>query len=194
MFNWIKLLLSVCRRKKVTNYIKLLLWISYEQRMKWIYFVNRITMCNFEASSHVPPHPPPPSILPLNRPVSKYHNTLCCPPPQILYKHCFQFLLGIAVASREIENNSYAKTSIMVLKKPLWNRLFPSFPVPLYQNEVKCLAYDRTNKNVLSSVECRSELMRLGDKFCCQRRWCCYATFSFLLQNECCNHNVNAQM
>ena len=103
----------------MTNYIKLLLWISYEQRMKWIYFVNRITMCNFEASSHVPPHPPPPSILPLNRPVSKYHNTLCCPPPQILYKHCFQFLLGIAVASREIENNSYAKTSIMVLKKPL---------------------------------------------------------------------------
>ena len=35
--------------------------------------------------------------------------------------------------------------------------------------------------------------MRLGDKFCRQRGWCCYATFSFLIQNECYNHNVNAQ-
>ena len=53
------------------------------------------------------------------------------------------------------------------------------------------MAFDRTNKNVLSSVESRLEPMRLGDKFCCQRRWCCYATFSFLIQNEC--GNVNAQ-
>ena len=37
------------------------------------------------------------------------------------------------------------------------------------------------NKNALSS--CESCL--LGDKFCCQRRWCYYATFSFGIQNEC---------
>jgi len=38
-----------------------------------------------------------------------------------------------------------------------------------------------TNKNTLSSIE--SHL--LGDKFCCQRRRCCYTTFSFGIQNEC---------
>ena len=32
------------------------------------------------------------------------HNTLFCPP-----KHCFQFLLGIAIIPREIENDAYAK-------------------------------------------------------------------------------------
>ena len=40
-----------------------------------------------------------------------------------------------------------------------------------------------TKKNALSSVE--SRLHR--DTFCCQRRWCCYATFSFAIQNECKN-------
>ena len=29
--------------------------------------------------------------------------------PQILHKHCFQFLLGIKMAPRETENNAYAK-------------------------------------------------------------------------------------
>ena len=29
--------------------------------------------------------------------------------PQILHKHCFQFLLGVKMAPREIENNAYAK-------------------------------------------------------------------------------------
>ena len=38
-----------------------------------------------------------------------------------------------------------------------------------------------TNKNALSSVESRL----LGDEFRCQRRRCCYATFSFEIQNEC---------
>ena len=38
----------------------------------------------------------------------KYHNTLClC--PQILHKHCFQFLLGITMVRRENKNNAYAK-------------------------------------------------------------------------------------
>ena len=38
----------------------------------------------------------------------KYHNTLCLS-PQILHKHCFQFLLGIIKAPRENKNNAYAK-------------------------------------------------------------------------------------
>ena len=29
--------------------------------------------------------------------------------PQILHKHCFQFLLGVKMAPRETENNAYAK-------------------------------------------------------------------------------------
>ena len=29
--------------------------------------------------------------------------------PQILHKHCFQFLLGVKMAPRENENNAYAK-------------------------------------------------------------------------------------
>ena len=38
----------------------------------------------------------------------KYHSTLClC--PQILHKHCFQFLLGITMVRRENKNNAYAK-------------------------------------------------------------------------------------
>ena len=33
----------------------------------------------------------------------KYHNTLC------LYKHCFQFLLGLTMVPRENRNNAKAK-------------------------------------------------------------------------------------
>ena len=29
--------------------------------------------------------------------------------PKILYKHCFQFLLGFKIAPRETEDNAYAK-------------------------------------------------------------------------------------
>ena len=38
----------------------------------------------------------------------KYHNTFCLS-PQILQKHCFQFLLGITMARRENKNNAYAR-------------------------------------------------------------------------------------
>ena len=38
----------------------------------------------------------------------KYHNTLCLS-LQILYKDCFQFLLGLKMAPRENKNNAYAK-------------------------------------------------------------------------------------
>ena len=38
----------------------------------------------------------------------KYHNTLCLS-PQILRKHCFQFLLGLTMVPRENKNNAYAK-------------------------------------------------------------------------------------
>ena len=37
------------------------------------------------------------------------------------------------------------------------------------------------NKDALSSIESRL----LGYKFCCQRRQCCYTTFSSGIQNEC---------
>ena len=42
------------------------------------------------------------------------HNASCLPPPppsppQILHNHCFQFLLGITVVPREIQENGYAK-------------------------------------------------------------------------------------
>ena len=49
-------------------------------------------------------------ILP-NIPISHFqtaHNTLCMP-PNILNKHCFQFLLGHTVVPKEIKNNAYAK-------------------------------------------------------------------------------------
>ena len=38
----------------------------------------------------------------------KYHNALCLS-PQILHKHCFQFLLGLTMVTRENKNNAYAK-------------------------------------------------------------------------------------
>ena len=38
----------------------------------------------------------------------KYHDILC-PSPQVLYKHCFQFLLGLMMVQRENKNNVYAK-------------------------------------------------------------------------------------
>jgi len=38
----------------------------------------------------------------------KYHNTLCLS-PQILLKHCFQFLLGLPMVPRENKNNAHAK-------------------------------------------------------------------------------------
>ena len=38
----------------------------------------------------------------------KYHNILCLS-PQILHKHCFQFLLGNRVVPRENKNNAHAK-------------------------------------------------------------------------------------
>ena len=40
--------------------------------------------------------------------VAVQSNTLClC--PQILQKHCFQFLLGLTIVLRENKNNAYAK-------------------------------------------------------------------------------------
>ena len=37
----------------------------------------------------------------------KYHNIPCLS-PQILHKHCFQFLLGLTMVPRENKNNTYA--------------------------------------------------------------------------------------
>ena len=41
--------------------------------------------------------------------------------------------------------------------------------------------HKKKNKNAFSSVESRL----LGDEFHCQRRRCCYTTFSFGIQNAC---------
>ena len=38
----------------------------------------------------------------------KYHNTFCLS-PQILHKHCFQFLLGLTMVPRENKKNASAK-------------------------------------------------------------------------------------
>ena len=38
-----------------------------------------------------------------------YNNALFVRRPKILHKHCLQFLLGVKMALRETENNSYAK-------------------------------------------------------------------------------------
>ena len=38
----------------------------------------------------------------------KYHNTLCLS-PQILLKHCYQFLLGLTTVPRENKSNAFAK-------------------------------------------------------------------------------------
>ena len=135
--------------------------------MKWIYFVNRITMCNLKASSHVPsqpPAPPPPLPLPLNRPVSKYYNTFCCP-SKIVHKHCFQFLLGLTIASREIEDNSYAKfdgqkQALWYWKKRLWNRLFPIFPGLCIKTRLS--AWPLTGKWFLILMQTRTFLVTLS--------------------------------
>ena len=42
----------------------------------------------------------------------KYHNTLCLS-PQILHKHCFQFLLGLTMVLRENKNKAYAKFGVI---------------------------------------------------------------------------------
>ena len=36
-------------------------------------------------------------------------NSTLCLPLKILHYHCFQFLLGLAIAPREIENSAYAQ-------------------------------------------------------------------------------------
>ena len=57
--------------------------------------------------------------------------------------------------------------------------IFYSYTDASYLMEVVNL---ELNKNALSSVES----CLLGDEFCCQRPRCCYTTFSFGIQNECC--------
>ena len=69
----------------------------------------------------------------------KYHNTLCLS-PQILHKHCFQFLLGLTMVPRENKNNTYAKfggqtKSIMVFSEVAYwksgSSMSPNPPLPL---------------------------------------------------------------
>ena len=41
----------------------------------------------------------------------KYNSALCLS-PQILHKHCFQFLLGLTLVPRENKDNAYAKFAV----------------------------------------------------------------------------------
>ena len=65
----------------------------------------------------------------------KYHNTLCLS-PQILRKHCFQFLLGIKMARRENKINAYAKFG-GTNKRVLWYFL----EWPISSVFLKCMSY-----------------------------------------------------
>ena len=58
----------------------------------------------------------------------KYHNILCLS-PQILHKHCFQFLLGLTTVPRENKNNAYAKIW-GDKQRVLW--YFPKWPFSLW--------------------------------------------------------------
>ena len=64
------------------------------------------------------------------------------PPPQILHNLCFSFLVGIAPIPREIENNAYTRFCGTNKVHYLAYRPFSSSPGCLYQNEVKCSAFD----------------------------------------------------
>ena len=48
------------------------------------------------------------------------HNAPCLL-PRLLHNHCFQFLLGITVVPREIEDNGYAKFCLGSKQGALWS-------------------------------------------------------------------------
>ena len=104
--------------------------------MKWINFVNRITMCNLKASSHVPSQPPPPPPPPYPCPwIGLFQNTiiLFVVPPKLCINIVFSFswdlqspqekLKTILMRNLMDKNKHYG-----IEKKRLWNRLFPFFP------------------------------------------------------------------
>ena len=75
------------------------------------------------------------------------HNICPFPPPprpQSLHNLCSSFLLGIIAVPREIENNAYTKLGGGGANKVHYvvSRLSSSSPGLLYQNEVKCSAFD----------------------------------------------------
>ena len=71
------------------------------------------------------------------------HHLPPSPPPQRLHNLCYSFLLGIIAVPRGIENNAYTKLGGEANKVHyVASRLFSSSPRPLYQNEVKCSAFD----------------------------------------------------
>jgi len=66
----------------------------------------------------------------------KYHNTLCLA-PQILHKHCFQFLLGLSMVPRENKNNAYARFGGTNKE---YCCIFPKWPISLLGGEKKILS------------------------------------------------------
>ena len=62
--------------------------------------------------------------------------------PQSLYNHCFQFLLGITIVAREIEDNCYAKFFLCVCGGGGgWNNDKSHLPVKVHSIEPAVLSY-----------------------------------------------------
>ena len=71
----------------------------------------------------------------------KYHNTLCLS-PQILHKHCFQFLLGLTMIPRE--NKQYACSNLEDKPRVLW-------PIPNSRVPPKWILDSNRNPWILDS-------------------------------------------
>ena len=69
----------------------------------------------------------------------KYHNTLCLS-PQILHKHCFQFLLRITMVPRE---NKMLMQNLGQKQRVLW--YFPKWPITIVISQ-------RKQKSILNYV------------------------------------------
>ena len=70
------------------------------------------------------------------------HHLPPLPPQKRLHNLCYSFLLSIIAVPRGIENNAYTKLGGANKVHYVARRLFSSSPGPLYQNEVKCSAFD----------------------------------------------------
>ena len=89
--------------------------------------------------------PPPPPRFPL--------------PPKKLHNHCFQFLLGITVVLREIEDNGYAKffgNKQGGVLRSMWKRWKPEWA--LLTHSVKCVV-QTLNASTIKTVGCKLERM-----------------------------------
>ena len=66
----------------------------------------------------------------------KYHNTLSLS-PQILHRHCFQFLLGLTIIPRENKNNACFCKFWRDKQRVLW--YFPNWPILIDSKNRPCV-------------------------------------------------------